>query len=333
MSMLDASLRFALAALACAVLLAPVLHGLRRCGLLDRPNARSLHAVPVPRGGGVAVVVVVMLVHAAELVRGGPSESGDFAWPLIALAVGVLGWLDDWRPRPAGLRLAVQLVLAAAFVCLVLPPSSPAPLALATGLLLSGLVTWSINLYNFVDGADGFAATQALCGLAGALLLPQAAVAPSAAPIVPALAGACAGFLWWNRPPARVFMGDVGSYFIGFELAALALIDVQAGGSATVWTILFLPILGDTALTLARRVWRGERWWLAHREHAYQRLVLRGWSHARLLRALVAFNLGVFWPLAWWACYVPATAPLALGAGLVVVTAVWIRIVSPDPRA
>jgi Fuc2NAc and GlcNAc transferase len=333
MSMLDAALRFALAALAGAALVAPVLHGLRRRGLLDRPNARSLHVVPVPRGGGVAVVVVVMLVHAAELIRTGPSDPGDLAWPLIALAVGVLGWLDDWRPRPAGLRLAAQFFLAVAFVFLVLPSSSPAPLALARGLLLVGLVTWSINLYNFVDGTDGFAATQALCGLGGALLLPEAAMGPGVAPIVLALAGACAGFLWWNRPPARIFMGDVGSYFIGFELVALVLIDVHAGGSAWVWAILFLPILGDTALTLARRVRRGERWWLAHREHAYQRLVLGGWSHARLLRALVAFNLGVCWPLAWWARNAPATAPLALGVGVVVVTAVWIRVVSTGPRA
>ncbi|MCB1749146.1 MAG: glycosyltransferase family 4 protein [Gammaproteobacteria bacterium] len=335
MSALAAGLHFLAAAALCALLMVPIVRGLRRQGVLDHPNARSLHAAPVPRGGGLAVVVTVMAAHAYGVAQGGAGGSGPLAaWALIALACGALGWLDDFRPRPAGLRLVVQFVLAALFVTLVLPlPPLPPPLAVAAASALTVCVVWSVNLYNFMDGADGFAASQALLGVGGALLLPGTALSAPVLPVALALAGACAGFLRWNRPPARVFMGDVGSYFIGFELAAVALLDIRAGGPACAWLILFLPFLVDATLTLLWRMWRGQRWWAAHRDHAYQRLVIDGWSHARLLGALAVLNVGLCWPLAWWARQQPSLAPVALGIGVALVASLWAGIVMRAPRA
>lgn len=332
------------AAAACAVLLVmpPLRRWLLRAAVLDHPNARSLHQVPTPRGGGLAIAGVVGLAHGLIgiwLGATGVLEVRTFVvWTAVALAFATLGWLDDRQPRSARARLLVQATLATAFVVsagVALPHGIAAaggemwpwawtwvwPVGAALAAIL--IIVWTVNLYNFMDGADGFAALQALCTLAGALLVPAVVVTAPVMLLSATLAGGVVGFLCWNRPPARLFMGDVGSYFIGFELAALALLEHNGGGRPLVWLILFLPFALDATLTLLRRLLRGERWWTAHRSHAYQRLLLGGWSVHRLLTALALLNVLVCWPLAWWAAQVPEAAGLALGIGALIVSGLW----------
>ncbi|MEX2480586.1 MAG: glycosyl transferase family 4, partial [Gammaproteobacteria bacterium] len=295
---------------------------------------RSLNLLPTPRGGGLAISFVAGVAHLLVAVFVvAPAGSAIIAfvmWTAAALGFAALGWMDDRQPRPARLRLVVQLLLAAAFVAAVgvaVPPTFVIVSAVAAVVTIVAIV-WVVNVYNFMDGADGFAALQALLTLGGALLIPGVVLTTPVALLAAVLAGAAAGFLLWNRPPARIFMGDVGSYLVGFELAAFTLIEHNAGGRALLWLILFLPFVVDATMTLLRRMARGERWWTAHRSHAYQRLVLSGWSPRRLLLAQAAVNLGLCWPLAWWAAAVPAAAPMALTLGALVLLALWVVVVA-----
>jgi len=277
--------------------------------VLDVPNERSLHSVPTPRGGGLAIAVVVSIAHAACVWRGLLPTASGVAWGGAALLLAALGWADDRRPLAARPRLLVQL--ATGFVALaVMTGAAQVDLAWqALAVLLGGVAfVWFVNLYNFMDGADGLAATQASIA-AGALGMFAALDGDTGVAVVTlALAGASAGFLCWNRPPARIFLGDVGSYFLGGYLGLLACHLLVRGDAPWPWLILLAPFITDASLTLARRMLAGERWWAAHRTHAYQRLVTAGWSHARLARAFLALCL-LLMTLAAWAFRQPALAP------------------------
>lgn len=316
-----------------AMLAGAVLTGLvRRYALaravLDVPNERSLHTIPTPRGGGLAIAVTVSAVHAACLGAGWLPLAGGSAWGLAAALLAALGWMDDHRPLPARSRFLVQLGLGWAALA-AMGPGVAAPGAaavLAGGILL----TWFVNLYNFMDGADGLAAAQGI--VAGATLGLCAALDGDAGTAVAALAlaGASGGFLVWNRPPARIFLGDVGSYFLGGYLGLLGAATLARGGAPWPWLIVLASFVTDATLTLCRRMLRGERWWTAHRTHAYQRLVTSGWSHARLARAFLALSLGLS-ALAVAARAWPASAPwLALCAYGSTVT-IWAMVLRRNP--
>lgn len=244
---------------------------------LDQPNARSLHTFPVPRTGGLGIVPASVL---GILVAG-----GDTLIVLLAVGLMLLSLLDDWKNLPAAWRLFGHLVAASIFALVYFPHAGwiglPA-LALAVG--------WMINLYNFMDGADGLAGGMTVvgfCTYAAAAAL--AADAPFALASV-CVAAAAAAFLTLNFPPARIFMGDAGSVPLGFLAAALGLIGWR-DGLWPLWfpLIVFAPFVVDASVTLVRRALRGERVWTAHRSHYYQRLVLTGWSHRRL--ALAEYGL------------------------------------------
>ncbi|MDE1942688.1 MAG: glycosyl transferase family 4 [Betaproteobacteria bacterium] len=275
-------------------------------GLVALPNARSSHTRPTPHGGGLGMVLA------------GSAIGGWLAWTrampllggvlILAGLLALLGLRDDVRPLPAGLRLAVQALLCAALLALmgVLPaPGGGLPLMLGGGLFvfwfLSGL--WWVNLFNFMDGIDGFAGTEALFMLSMAALLaawghPERFVHPVWI-LMPCLAAAAAGFLRTNWPPARVFMGDVGSTWMAFMIFAFALMTIQAGWiEPPVWLILGAGFMSDASVTLVVRMLTGQRVTQAHRSHAYQRLARRWGSHRHVTLLLLAFN--GFWlaPLA-----------------------------------
>jgi UDP-N-acetylmuramyl pentapeptide phosphotransferase/UDP-N-acetylglucosamine-1-phosphate transferase len=263
-------------------LLAPVLAfgssvaliGLTRSGfvrglLLDRPNERSLHAAPVPRTGGLGLVPGALL---------GMLAVGSAGWAaLFALALMLLSLLDDWQGLSAGVRLPLHLAATAGFTLLVLPSqgwTSVVVLAVAIG--------WMTNLYNFMDGSDGLAGGMALIGFGVYALGAAVAGAADFALVNLCVAAAAAGFLLFNFPPARVFMGDAGSIPLGFLAGALGL----QGWSQGLWPpwfplAAFAPFIADASVTLLRRALRRERVWQAHRGHYYQRIILLGWSHRR----------------------------------------------------
>lgn len=177
---------------------------------------------------------------------------------------------------------------------------------------------WMTNLYNFMDGSNGMAGLQGVfAGCVLAWLFALAGDAPSML-LALLLAAACAGFLPWNLGHARVFMGDVGSLFLGFSIAALLLFGIGGGAMSLPAALLVMALfLADSSLTLASRVIRGERWYNAHRQHLYQRLIAHGWSHGRVAALYQAINLLLVLPGIWVAVMFPALAwPVAIGVAL-----------------
>ena len=235
---------------------------------LDEPNARSLHERPVPRTGGIAVLLcasVCLLFGVMQL------------WlPLVlALALAIVSFIDDVRGTPTGLRLLAHLTAASLLAWYEMSPMHPLELAaLALG------VAWITNLYNFMDGSDGLAGGMAVIGFG---TYGFAAVMADDIPLASAcfaLAAASAAFLVHNLHPARIFLGDVGSIPLGFLAGALGVV----GWRDDVWPLwfpllVFGPFIGDATLTLLKRLARRERVWQAHRDHYYQRMVRMGLGH------------------------------------------------------
>jgi len=282
------------AALAAYALTWAVLKALRQRRILDHPNERSSHASPTPRGGGIAVIaVLVVAAMVIGLMAGSAAPSGLWRVLGAAAVLACLSWLDDLRDLGALLRLAVQIAAVA------LGLSSLAEHRFVfQGLLpfwgdriVAGLLwLWFVNLFNFMDGIDGIAGAETVAiGLGLFLLVLVGVLPPPLGLIALAGVGAALGFLWWNWQPARVFLGDVGSVPLGYLLGWLLITAAAAGAWAAA---LLLPAyyLADATVTLMRRAMRGAAVWRAHREHFYQRAVQGGFSHAQTVRLIAAAN-------------------------------------------
>jgi UDP-N-acetylmuramyl pentapeptide phosphotransferase/UDP-N-acetylglucosamine-1-phosphate transferase len=269
---------------------------------LARPNARSSHREPTPQGGGIAVIVATLLAAwlgvslAGRTAAGAPGEV--LALTLAALALAATGAVDDIRPLPVRLRLALQCA-AVGLVLAFIPaesriiPELPWWLERA-GLLLGGI--WFVNLTNFMDGIDWMTVAEAV-PIAGAIiplsLLGFLGVVPTSPLLVAvALSGAMIGFAPFNKPVARLFLGDVGSLPIGLLLAWL-LFHVAANGHLAAAILLPLYYLADTALTLLRRALAHEPVWQAHRSHFYQRATDGGFSVNAIVLRVFLVNLAL----------------------------------------
>jgi UDP-N-acetylmuramyl pentapeptide phosphotransferase/UDP-N-acetylglucosamine-1-phosphate transferase len=244
---------------------------------LDRPNERSLHERPVPRTGGIAI----LLGAAVALAAGAAAQ-----WLLLVLTLvlAVLSMLDDLRSLPAWLRLAAHLACAVVLVWYLMSPMHPLEIA-----LLALALAWITNLYNFMDGSDGLAGGMALIGFGTYALAAWLANDATVAALALALAAAAAAFLAFNFPPARIFLGDVGSIPLGFLAGGVGIL----GWRNDLWPlwfplVVFAVFIGDASVTLLRRLARRERVWQAHRDHYYQRLVRSGFGHRGT--ALVAYG-------------------------------------------
>ena len=261
--------------------------------LADEPNHRSLHVTPRPRIGGLGILAGALPCIAAA------ADATLAGFVIAAAFLAAISLLDDLHGLPIEVRLPAHF--AAALVAVLMLGGSGSIGAVA-GLVLVVAVMWATNLFNFMDGADGLAGGMALIGFAAYAYAAQGAGFGALAWTSVALAAACAGFLAHNFPPARVFMGDAGSVPLGFLAAALGAYGIVAGAWPAWFPLLvFAPFVLDATITLLRRLARGERIWIAHREHFYQRLVLSGWSVRRL--ALAAYALmaacaaGALWGL------------------------------------
>jgi Fuc2NAc and GlcNAc transferase len=274
-----------------------------RAGMLDVPNARSSHASPTPRGGGLAIVIVTMVAAAAEAILARGAMLDSLAWLVGGGLVALAGFLDDLHGLSAIKRLAFHFTAAALLLIAsgglpALPwPGGAIELGAFGWIIGAVAIVWSINLFNFMDGIDGLAAAQAIFVVGSAAWLQGSDAGGGPLPLL-ALVGAATGFLVWNFPPARIFMGDVGSGFIGFALAAGALLTTHRGPT-TLWTWLVLNgiFVADATVTLVVRLVRGQRIYEAHREHLYQRLSQRWQSHRTVTLTAVAVNL--LWCLPW----------------------------------
>jgi len=263
-------------------------------------------------------IVVVFLVAVLWLAqRRIISDSLGLALVGGGLFIAVAGWFDDHFGLTAWLRLLIHFA-AAAWALWKLNGMGPLHLGWITWnwgwggqlVALVGLV-WMTNLYNFMDGIDGIAGTEAVCasGLGG-LLLAWVDLGGLAAGAL-ALTGASAGFLAWNWPPAKVFMGDVGSGFLGFVLGVLAISSAkERPWLLWPWIILLSVFIFDATVTLLRRALSGARWYEAHCSHAYQRAAQRWGSHAKVTLTVAAINVAWLFPLSLGACLWPAFGPV-----------------------
>lgn len=304
---------------ACALCTWGLIPMLRRLGLLDRPNDRSSHVVPTPRGGGIAVIGVVLLAWLGFGAAGWVSpEIIEVA--LAAAALAVVCWLDDLYSLAPATRLAAQA--GAVAIGLLALPAADNPVAAWLGapvyMTAIGLLwVWWVNLYNFMDGIDGIAATEA-SAIGGGLAL-FAAVGSgtdvTAALLAAPILGAALGFLAWNWSPARIFLGDVGSAPLGY-LTGYLLIGLAGVGRWKIALLLPLYFFADATITLARRLLRGERIWQAHRQHFYQQAVRAGQGHAAVVRRVLAADLALI-GCGWTAENGGGAISLAAGAAVV----------------
>jgi UDP-N-acetylmuramyl pentapeptide phosphotransferase/UDP-N-acetylglucosamine-1-phosphate transferase len=260
--------------------------------LLDVPNERSSHDRPTLRGGGLAIVLVVLVGGALYALLAG--RIGEFTpYFLGVLLVAAVSFFDDVRSLPTFVRLAVHVIAAILAVSaytlgrgLPLPPFPDFIAAAVTVVWIVGLT----NAYNFMDGIDGLAAAQAVIAGVAWILLGLVLGVPQVALLAALVAGGAAGFLIHNRPPARIFMGDVGSASLGYTFAVFPLMSFGTARLGTAALVIMGAFVFDTAYTFFRRLLRGEDVLSAHRSHLYQRLVATGATHAAVtsLYALLA---------------------------------------------
>ena len=295
-------------------------YALRR-RLLDEPGDRRSHSTPTPRGGGIAIVVAWLLGIGWLTARAtGATPFLEAAAIGLVLVAGV-GWVDDHRPLSPWSRLAAHGLAGMVLAIGVFAQSGNTVLAIAafcTTLVL-------VNIWNFMDGIDGLATSQAALVAAGCAAY---AGAGTMAWLAIGLAAACAGFLPFNLPRARIFLGDVGSGALGFALAVLLVgVAGQAGRAGLVLLIPLSAFLVDAALTLASRMLRGERWWQPHVQHAYQHWARRsgrhvvvtmayaGWTLAAVVTMLLVKSMGI------------ATMFAIILAWYLVGSIVWVRLI------
>ncbi len=274
--------------------------------MVDVPNQRSSHTVPTPRGGGVAVVVSFVL--AAGIMYWFDLLTAGLMLAIVVSGGGVaiVGFLDDRGHIAARWRLLTHFCAAAAAVYWLggFPPleimGASHQLGPAGNVVAVLLLVWMLNLYNFMDGIDGIAGIQVISTCLGGAVLYALVGQPAIGELAIALACCAAGFLVWNFPPARIFMGDAGSGFLGFILGVFAL---QAGWVESQLFISWLILLGvfvvDATLTLLVRLLRGERVYEAHRSHAYQHAAINCGSHLKVSLTVLAINILWLFPMAY----------------------------------
>ncbi len=297
--------------------------------LLDVPNARSSHSRPTPRGGGLGIVLALLISGGLAFMNGLLPTSLALALS-AAIPLAVIGFVDDHGDVPARWRFLIQVAGAAWSIYWIggLEVLRIGGFELQFGVLGYPfgilVMVWMLNLFNFMDGIDGIEASEVIfIALAVALMIGGGitfAAVPEMLPPI-AIGGATLGFLYWNWPPARIFMGDVGSGVLGFLLALLMLQSAASGHlSIMVWVILSGVFLVDATLTLLIRLFRGERWYQAHRSHAYQHASRHLGNHRGVTLGVLGIN--VFWLL-----------PLAILAQMKPELELWVMLAALTPLA
>ncbi|AGA72312.1 MULTISPECIES: MraY family glycosyltransferase [Pseudomonas] len=309
--------------------------GLRRYALarsvIDVPNARSSHTVPTPRGGGVAIVLTFLLAMVGLMLSGAEQIRILLALGGAGALIAVIGFMDDHGHIAARWRLLGHFIAAAWMLGWLggLPPlllfGWTLDLGWLGGALAAFYLVWLLNLYNFMDGIDGIASIEAITACLGAAWLYWLGGLSGAAMLPLLLAAAVAGFLYWNFPPAKIFMGDAGSGFIGIVLGGLSL---QAAWVSPpmfwCWLILLGVFIVDATYTLVRRSLRGDKVYEAHRSHAYQFASRKYGKHLPVTLTVAVLNLCWLLPVAY--CVVQFGLDGALGVVIAYVPLVALAV-------
>jgi UDP-N-acetylmuramyl pentapeptide phosphotransferase/UDP-N-acetylglucosamine-1-phosphate transferase len=333
-NLLDVAVMVALTVAAAWTTSGLALRYLDKRAILDKPNERSSHKNPTPRGGGIALVPVVVIAWGAVGIL---FHASFVHWVVIAAgaALGAVSWIDDVRGLSPAPRF-LSHIAAVAIVLALLPPDKlvfQGWLPLALDRIVAGLLwVWFVNLFNFMDGIDGITGVEtaalgigiAIISAVGGLTVAHVELAPLGL----ALAATAIGFLFWNWHPARIFMGDVGSVPLGFFTGWL-LIAAAADGAWAAALILPAYYLADATITLGRRAARLEPVWQAHREHFYQRAVAAGWSHDRVALSIGVLDLMLI-GTALLASHAPIAALVVAGSATATVLLLFSRAKSTD---
>jgi UDP-N-acetylmuramyl pentapeptide phosphotransferase/UDP-N-acetylglucosamine-1-phosphate transferase len=273
--------------------------------ITDVPTQRSSHSIPTPRGGGLGFVITSFIAFILYFAWEGLLTSGTYLTLLISIAaVASLGWFDDRNDLSQTLRLIIQVIASAIVIFFVgrfdtfmLPFISEFSLGFVGPFLGIIWITGATNIYNFMDGLDGIATSQALSASAGWMIFALLWNEPVLLTINLIVFATVFVFLIYNWAPAKIFMGDVGSLFLGFFFAVMpflaASISSEHSIASTLWigVLLLWPFLFDSSSTLVRRFRNGENIFEAHRSHLYQRLNIAGWSHSKISTLYLAFSL------------------------------------------
>lgn len=279
----------------------------RRHAVFDVPNERSSHVTPTPRGGGLAFVIVIVVLAVILAVTHRVAMSIAAAVAVGGLLLGTVGWVDDKRGLRPAIRLVIQIAAAVIAVALLggLPSLTAFGQTVAmqyAGAILAVVGTvWLINLFNFMDGIDGIAASQGAVASAVAALVLLRGGDTGIGAVAAITSAALLGFLVWNWAPASIFMGDVGSGFIGFMVGVVGIASEHDGRFGVLAALAVTsPFVVDATLTLVSRLVRGERPWSAHRTHVYQRAALRRCAHAPIAAAYTCIAGGIGLGTIWW---------------------------------
>ena len=309
----------------------------KRRRLIDEPGVRRSHSTPTPRGGGIGIVIAVLVAGCVPAMIRPPTSIGAAVVLTLAIViVAAVGWIDDHRGLSARTRFAAHCIAAIIFLLPVIAAVALSPDALEENfattvstvwisLVLVALgIVWFVNLHNFMDGIDGILVAQAIFVLGALALVCRHVGEPHAGEIL-VFAAAAAGFLPFNFPRARIFMGDVGSGVVGLLIAVAVLWQMSAPDTAlTSGLVLCSAFVTDASCTLVSRIARGRRWYSAHREHLYQWLVRSGFSHAGVVALYMGWNLVIALPVVAWINRAPgawmpianANAEMREGSGL-----------------
>ncbi len=303
--------------------------------LYDIPNNRSSHVTPTPRGGGT-VIVVTLLLSIGVLAFNKMIETDFSIGMLLGISlISATGLIDDIKSLPVLIRVIMYVSTAVLSLYLigVISHISINNYSINLGYFayfFSMLfLVWLTNLYNFMDGTDGFAATQTICVALFCGLLLFSSDNISLGIIFFCLASSTIGFLVFNWPPAKIFMGDVGSCTLGFFFGLFSIYTENNGIiSIEVWLVLLSPFVGDATFTLLKRMINGEKWYEAHNSHAYQKLYRLGVSQSNLAISLLLINVLLIWPFAYFAHVYKNLEVIMIILSYSIVASVWLVIQS-----
>lgn len=297
-----------------------------RKSILDIPNERSSHSHPTPRGGGIAIVITFLLalltLHLLDQI------DTHLFWVLTlgGTSIALLGYRDDVTSVNTRTRILLHFLIAG--VTLFALGGYHGVHGIGSALALIGIV-WCINFYNFMDGIDGLASSEGMIVALGAALALSYLGAVSLAWVCWLLANTIAGFMVWNWPPAKIFMGDVGSSFLGYVFAVLGLFSVNhAILPLAFWWLILAIFIWDATFTVVYRGMKGKKWYSAHREHAYQRMTMQGLSHQRVTLLITAMNIAILLPAAFLTVLWPSSSPWLVGISAFSLWLAWKHITS-----
>jgi len=282
--------------------------------LFDIPNQRSSHNIPTPKGGGISIIVLLIITTGGLFYFQMISREIMLSITVGLLIISIIGFIDDYKNLPILIRLigytfgamislyfigGVDSLFESShnfFKCCDINISK---FEVAGPFFAILYMLWLTNLYNFMDGVDGFAAVQTICVSLFCSFLFYFSGNYALAVIMFCLVSATIGFLYWNWAPAKIFMGDVGSCSIGFFFGLFSIYTAKEEIiPISIWLILLAPFIGDATFTLIKRMINKEKWYKAHNSHAFQNLFQLGLSHGQLTIGLLLINLLFIWPLA-----------------------------------